>query len=81
MKVRVLLFAAGRELAGAAEVEIDLASGATVAELRRALARRVPALEPLLAHSRFAVDADFVTDDTPLAPADEVACIPPVSGG
>jgi molybdopterin converting factor subunit 1 len=81
MRVRVLLFAAGRELAGSAEVELELGPGATVGDLRRALAAAVPALGPLLAHCRFALDADFVADDAPLSPGVDVACIPPVSGG
>ena len=40
MRVAVRLFAAGRELAGAAECAIELAAGATVADVRRALARK-----------------------------------------
>jgi molybdopterin converting factor subunit 1 len=77
----VLLFARARDLAGADRVEMDLPVGATVAELRRALAARYPRLAPLLQRSAFAVDDEFADDVTPLAPAAVVALLPPVSGG
>ncbi len=81
MKVSVRLFARGRELAGAEEVEIDLPDGATVARLRQSLAEQVPPLARLSRHVMFAVDARYVDDAATLSPGAEVACIPPVSGG
>ena len=81
MTVTVILFAAARDLAGADSLALDLPAGATVADLRAELARRVPALAKLLAKSAVAVNHDFVEDDRVLAPGDEVAIIPPVSGG
>ena len=55
--------------------------GATVADLRRQLATRVPPLSGLLRHMMFAIDAQYVSADALLPPDAEVACIPPVSGG
>ena len=81
MTVTVILFAAARDLAGADSLALDLPASATVADLRAELARRVPALAKLLAKSAVAVNHDFVEDDRVLAPGDEVAIIPPVSGG
>ena len=81
MTVTVILFAAARDLAGADSLALDLPAGATVTDLRAELARRVPALAKLLAKSAVAVNHDFVEDDRVLAPGDEVAIIPPVSGG
>ena len=81
MTVTVILFAAARDLAGADSLALDLPAGATVADLRAELARRVPALAKLLAKSAVAVNHDFAEDDRVLAPGDEVAIIPPVSGG
>ena len=81
MTVTVILFAAARDLAGADSLALDLPAGATVADLRAELARRVPALAKFLAKSAVAVNHDFVEDDRVLAPGDEVAIIPPVSGG
>lgn len=77
----VLLFAAARDLVGAGSFAIDLPPGATLADLRAALARRAPALAGLLAKSALAVNHDFAEEDRILQPTDEVAVIPPVSGG
>ena len=78
MTLTVLLFAAARDLAGTAAITVNLPPGATVADLRAALA---PALGGLLARSAVAVNHDFADDARALAPGDEVAVIPPVSGG
>ncbi len=53
----------------------------TVRQLRQALAEQIPALALLLPQVLFALDAEYATDDTPLASDIEIACIPPVSGG
>ena len=53
----------------------------TVRQLRQALAEKYPALAPLLPQVLFALNAEYATDDTHLAPDMEIACIPPVSGG
>ena len=81
MKVAVKLFAAARDLAGNGEVEIELPPGADVAELRQALAAQLPPLGPLAARSLVAVNAEYASDSTPVAEGDELALIPPVSGG
>jgi molybdopterin converting factor subunit 1 len=81
MTVTVILFAAARELADADSIALELRPGATVAALRAELARRVPALAGLLAKSALAVNHDFADDAVVLQPTDEVAVIPPVSGG
>ena len=81
LRLTVLLFAAARDLAGADAATVELAPGATVADARAALARDFPALAKLLTRSAVAVNHDFADDDRVLSPADEVAVIPPVSGG
>jgi len=81
MKVAVKLFAAARDLAGHGEVEIELPPGADVAELRQALAAKLPPLAPLAVRSLVAVNAEYASDSTPVAEGDELALIPPVSGG
>jgi len=80
MTVTVHLFARARDLAGPT-LSVAVPDGATLAELRRALAERVPALGPLLGRSAFAVGQDFADEDRALRPGEEVALIPPVSGG
>ena len=81
MTITVMLFAAARELAGVESVSVELPAGGTVTQLRAELARRIPALAGLLAKSALAVNHDFVEDTLILQPTDELAVIPPVSGG
>jgi sulfur-carrier protein len=81
MNVTVKLFAAARDLAGGAQLAVELPAGATIGQLREQMRQAAPPLGPLLAHAMFAVDAEYVTDDAPIPPHAEIACIPPVSGG
>ncbi|MGI9428661.1 MAG: MoaD/ThiS family protein [Bythopirellula sp.] len=81
MRIRVKLFAGARELAGQQEVALELASTASVADLRTELQVQCPALRPLLQHTLFAINANYASDDTILSDGAEIACIPPVSGG
>lgn len=77
----VHLFARIRELAGAPAVSVELAPGSTVADLRARLTERLPAAAGLIAVSAIAVNHDFADDGHVLNAGDEVAVIPPVSGG
>lgn len=81
MKVQIKLFAFAKELAGRDEVAVEVGDTPTVADVRRALLRAVPEVEPALSHSRWAVDAEFVTEDAKIDDGSEIALIPPVSGG
>jgi molybdopterin converting factor subunit 1 len=81
LTIRVLLFAKLRDAAGAESVAVELPARATVAELRRRLVQAHPAFAPLLDRCAVAVDHDFADDAHPLAEGNEVALIPPVSGG
>lgn len=81
MIVRVKLFAAARELAGIGEVPLELANGATIADVERALVSKIPGLEKTVVHARWAVDASFVARDRLVSETAEIALIPPVSGG
>jgi molybdopterin synthase catalytic subunit len=80
MPVTVLYFAAAREAAGAARESLDPVPS-SVGDLRRQLLASRPALGPVLARSRIAVNGDFADDAAPLPPGAEVAIIPPVAGG
>jgi molybdopterin synthase catalytic subunit/molybdopterin converting factor small subunit len=81
IRVRVRLFAIQRELAGAREVPLDLAEGADVEAAWAALVDRHPVLAPGRESLRFARNGDYADPTTTLADGDEVAMIPPVSGG
>ncbi len=81
MKVRVLFFAAAREMAGAGAADVEVAGGATVAALFAQLAAEHPRLGDVLHACRAAVDEDFAPPGTVLRDGQTVAVLPPVSGG
>jgi molybdopterin synthase catalytic subunit len=70
-----------RELAGTRAVELELPAGAVIEDAWAALVGRFPALAPGRSSVRFAHNGGYAPADTPLADGDEVAMIPPVSGG
>ena len=80
--MRVRLFAILRERAGRESIEVDLAEGATVADAIGALSK-LPALVGVLDRLpvQMAVNREYATMDTRLAAQDELALIPPISGG
>lgn len=81
MRIQVRLFAMQRETAGTKLLHLELPIGATVEDAWAAVVEVVPALAPGRRSLRFAVNGDYVRPDAHLADGDELACIPPVSGG
>lgn len=80
MRITVLFFAVYRELAGTANVEVALPERADVRALLAALRARA-GLSALPAGVAVAVNRRYAEPGTILADGDEVALIPPVSGG
>ena len=81
VRVRVRLFATQRELVGAREVPLDVAEPATVDGAWAALIAAHPGLAPGRPFVRFARNGDYAEPATRLTDGDELAIIPPVSGG
>jgi len=81
MRVRVKLFAILRERAGVSELTLDLPAGASVASAADAVMARFPALHEYARSAAWAVNREYVKPDAPLRDGDELAAIPPVSGG
>lgn len=79
MRVTVLCFAAVREAVGAERLELDVAAGTTVAALRRDLVAAHPALARVPVAC--AVNQGYAGPERELRDGDEVALIPPISGG
>ena len=77
MEVTVRLFAVLRERAGTGEVELELPEGARVADALERLRELAPEELPLV----MAVNREYAGDDRVLSAGDELALIPPVSGG
>jgi molybdopterin synthase catalytic subunit len=79
--VRVRLFARLREQAGKETATLELPTGSTVADVYEALRREHPALEADRKAVRAALNQEFKDWSAEVADGDEVAFIPPVSGG
>jgi len=76
MRIRVRLFAGLRERAGRDELELDLPDGARVADALAAVEHLAPGTSLVLA-----VNREYATPDARLHEDDELAVVPPVSGG
>lgn len=79
--IEVTFFGPAQDLAGTAQTAIELNDGDSIADLRCALAGKLPQLGKALSAMRFAVNETFASDETKLVAGDRVALIPPVSGG
>jgi len=81
VQVTVKLFGSVREAAGAKELLVELPAGARAGELRALLARDHASVSALGERLRLAVNQELVASDAVLHEGDEVALLPPVSGG
>jgi len=82
LELRVQVFARLREQLGADHVTIRLLGQANVGSLRSALGERLPKESlNLIRVSAVAVNGEYASDDASLKASDEIALIPPVSGG
>ncbi len=81
MQVRVLFFGMLKELAGKSTDAIEVQSGASVRDVLRHYESRLPKLTSALASLAIAVNQEYASPDTTLHPNDEIALLPPVSGG
>jgi molybdopterin converting factor subunit 1 len=81
MHVTVRLFARLRELVGQGELERSITANTTVADVWASLARDYPAIAPYIESMSCAVNAEYARMTTPVQAGDEVAFLPPVSGG
>ena len=81
MHVRVLFFGMLKDLVGKSEDSIDLPDGASVRDVLAHYGSRVPRFSESLSSLAVAVNQQYAGPDTALKPSDEVALLPPVSGG
>ncbi|ADV82001.1 MoaD/ThiS family protein [Terriglobus saanensis] len=80
MRVRVLCFGMLRDVLGA-EFKLDLPSGSSVARVIERCEERAPQLSTMWPRIAVAVNQAYVSRETGLVDGDEVALLPPVSGG
>jgi len=81
MKVRVQFYAQLRELIGMGELDIDLAEGATVRDLLKAMYAQQPALRSHDKSILIGAGVEFVDRNYELKPGEEISIMPPVQGG
>jgi molybdopterin converting factor subunit 1 len=81
MRVTVRLFARLRDLAGSGELVRDVPAPATVRNVWQGLVSEMPALQEYERTMSVAVNADYAQMSATIAEGDEVAFMPPVSGG
>jgi molybdopterin synthase catalytic subunit len=81
VRLTVRLFAAFRERAGSPQLVVDLPENATAACVVEAVVARVPSLAGVAGAARPVVNQEFVGLDAPVRAGDDVALLPPVSGG
>jgi molybdopterin converting factor subunit 1 len=81
MRVSVRLFARLRDIVGAGDLSREVQAGATVADVWRALVAEFPDIARYESSMSSAVNADYARMTSPVADGDEVAFLPPVSGG
>ncbi len=81
MKVRVLYFAAARDLASVESERVPLKERASVGDLAGEIVRLHPSLKALERSVRFSVNFEVAERDAPLRDGDEVGVLPPVAGG
>jgi MoaE-MoaD fusion protein len=81
MRLNVLFFGMLKDLAGSASDALELPEGATVGDLLKHYESRIPKLRESLRSLAVAVNQQYAGPATELKPGDEVALLPPVSGG
>ncbi len=79
--VEVLLFGAAADRAGTRKVQLEIEENTTLQEVWPLLTDRFPGLSAMRDTLAFAVNGEYARMDEQVGPGDEVAVLPPVSGG
>ncbi|HLF13996.1 MAG TPA: molybdopterin converting factor subunit 1 [Bacteroidota bacterium] len=79
--IRVRVFGRVKEIVGSDEIDLPAGAGETTGTVLKSLIDRYPPLAPWRDYLRVAVNQEYVPDERTVSPGDEVAIIPPVSGG
>ncbi len=81
MQVKVLFFATLRDKAGVRSVELQLAPGTTIGDLKTTLIEKYPNLNGLMEHCLASINHEYRFDESEITADAEIAFFPPVSGG
>ena len=80
MTVNILAFGIAKDIFGGSSISLELPKSATAVDLKTALEDRYPRLKQLASYL-LAVNNEYADDELLLTTTDEIAIIPPVSGG
>ena len=80
MKITILAFGIAKDIFGASAIDIEVGTDATTLQLKTILEGTYPRLKQLASYM-VAVNNEYADDASPITEADEIAIIPPVSGG
>lgn len=80
MQIDILTFGIARDICGGSRIRVNVPDNTTAEALKQHLAEQFPRLAGL-ASFLLAVNEEFAADNSLIQPGDEVAIIPPVSGG
>ena len=81
MEIRVLFFGMLKDLVGSSAESLTLPVGSVLADVLDHYASRVPRLQALSSSLAMSINQEYANRDTKLNAHDEVALLPPVSGG
>lgn len=79
--IKVLFFATLRDKAGTKSLELELASGATIRDVKDAIIRQFPGIQETIQHCLTSINHEYSEDSAEIPSAAEIAFFPPVSGG
>ncbi|MDV7695531.1 MoaD/ThiS family protein [Chryseobacterium soli] len=80
MKLKILAFGITKDIFGTSEKEIEVDEGLTVSQLKNILEENFPGLKKLNSYF-IAIDEEYAEEDQVITSTNEIAIIPPVSGG
>ena len=80
-QIKIFLFASLRDYVGAKTIELELATGTTIADLKELLVETYPKLSPARNSMMAAINREYTADEQLIPLNAEIAFFPPVSGG